>query len=448
MIRRVNLCKFAALPLRFGVESDGWLGECAELLMKKTILVALVAIGLHILISSPLKSTTTSPEVSSTATVHAVGVNNIGTLQSLRQGDELTVTLPDYFDSGYFWTVSKSTSSGLLQIGYTNNPPVYSYPHMMGGIGTNIWTFLAQSLESGTITFTAKQGSRTVMSYSCPYTIASSSNMPSSLIVFKTGDAVPGGSSNDHFASYGNPAMNDYNQVAFKATVQNVSKYPEVFPLTRSASLPIPTNLPVTMSTNTWSGIWAQDKNGSLNLVARSALQLPDAGGFGSFTDPVYNNSNIVAFVAPYTPGFIYIPPSLPGSPPVFRGGLGVWISSNLRSPVAWVGQPAPGTQSAFRSFNQIALPDQGGVLILATLENNQQGIWAQDTAGNLKMIARQGGTLNVAGMNKTISSLSFMNGTNPISGQTRNFTQDTGNILYLATFADGSQVGVKVVFP
>ena len=113
------------------------------------------------------------------------------------------------------------------------------------------------------------------------------------------------------------------------------------------------------------------------------------------------------------------------------------------------MGEPAPGyTNSTFSAFNQIAIPDQGGVVILATLANNQQGIWAQDTSGNLKMIARQGAALNVGGTNKTISSLSFMNATNPTSGQTRNFSQDTGNILYLATFTDGTQVGVKVVFP
>ena len=426
------------------------LSQSSHTSMKKLILSILVAVVLEVFICSPLFSTPAPPSVGSlVGAVYTVDIKNIGTLQSIQLGDALTVTLPDYFDSGYSWTVSNSLTSGLRQVSYVDNPPVYPLPHMLGGTGTNIWTFLAQSNGSGTITFTAKQGTRITLSYSCPFKISPLSNTPSSSIVFKTQDAVPGGTTNDHFATFGNPAFNDYNQVAFKGMVQNVSPYGQVFPLARSASLPITTNLPVTMYTNTWSGIWAQDANGRLNLVARSAPQLPDAGGFGFFYDPVYNNSNVVAFVATYSPGFIYIPPTLPGSPPVFRGGTGIWISSNLSNPVAWVGEPAPGyTNSTFSAFNQIAIPDQGGVVILATLANNQQGIWAQDTSGNLKMIARQGAALNVGGTNKTISSLSFMNATNPTSGQTRNFSQDTGNILYLATFTDGTQVGVKVVFP
>jgi len=310
-----------------------------------------------------------------------------------------------------------------------------------------------------------------------PLTAVMAQSVPPQVsIVFKTQDLVPGGGTNAHFSSFGNPAFNDYNHVAFQASVSEVVQFP--YPIVyaaKTASNSTATNatnaVPVFPSyTNTWSGIWADNSSGARQLVVRTAPPfIADIGGFSWFSDPVYNNYNAVAFIANYNPGFIAI---LPGSTN-FHGGIGVWTSHDLSTPVAFVGEPAPGytNNASFKSFDQIALPDQGGVVMLATVtatnyiyppkstnpltplyiilqQVNQQGIWAQDTSGKLQLIARQGGVLNVRGTNKTIASLCFMNSTNPVSGQTRHFSQDTGNILFKATFNDGSQAGVKVIFP
>lgn len=333
---------------------------------------------------------------------------------------------------------------------------------------------------------------------------------PTVSVAFKSGDTVPGGISADHFATFGNPAFNDYNHVAFQATVSEVTQYPIVYAMAASTAPLQVTNVSLPNYTNTWSGIWAQDRLGNLKLVVRSSPMIPDIGGFSNFSDPVYNNSNNVAFTANYSPGFIYIPTPPPGATNgtnVFRGGTGVWTSSTVTNPlhpVAFIGEQAPGypnplitsvgtlsdtlNQSStngvslsnppmtftnpvtFASFDQIALPDQGGVVILATVSTTnyiypaasngvianfvaiqpltQQGIWAQDTSGNLKLIARQGGTIKVGTTNKTIQSLSFLNSASPLSGQTRHFSQDTGNLLFTATFTDGTQAGLKVIFP
>jgi hypothetical protein len=344
-----------------------------------------------------------------------------------------------------------------------------------------------------------------------------SSLAPKVSIVFKTQDTVPGGTTNDHFANFGNPAFNDYNHVAFRATVSQVTPYPLVYAMASSVIKASNASVQSTtvsrpLHTNTWSGIWAQDRNGKLQQIIRSAPMIPDLGGFSSFSEPVYNNSNSVAFVGNYSPGFLMIPTPIGGdSNSVFRGGTGVWTSTgaltNPLHPVAFVGQPAPGypnplvtsvgtlndflnqtsgngfqlgdppvtftNPATFTSFDQIALPDQGGVVILATVSTTnyyypqvssnplmampmsvaiqpltQQGIWAQDTSGSLQLIARQGGTILVEGTNKTIASLSFLNTKNPINAQTRNFSQDTGNLIYLANFTDGTQAGIKVLFP
>jgi hypothetical protein len=289
-----------------------------------------------------------------------------------------------------------------------------------------------------------------------------------------TKDIVPGGmGTNSRFASFGNPAFNDYNHVAFRATVSDVTAYPIVYAMPKQASIlpsasvtnlpvPLPTNPPIPvlpLYTNTWSGIWAQDQSGTLQLVVRSAPMIWDIGGFSSFSDPVYNNSNNIAFIGNYSPGFIYIPFPV-GTNGVavntFRGGNGVWTSSTLTNPlnpVAFVGESAPGCSpsTTFRSFDQIALPDQGGVVILATVNSGasgQQGIWAQDTAGKLQLIARQGGTVKVGGVNKTIAMLSFLNSPSSSGGQTRHFSQDTGNLIFSVTFSDRTQAIMKVIFP
>jgi len=331
---------------------------------------------------------------------------------------------------------------------------------------------------------------------------AQSSSSPQVTITFATGDAIPGSTStNASFVSFGNPAFNALNGVAFQATVKETD--------TAGSNL----------VTNTWTGIWADDSTGNRNLIVRSGWDYFFGSAFTSFSDPVYNNSNAVAFIGTLTEEL--------ASPFVLKNGqwqfqspatsitTGIWTSqlfqntnatstnvfpvitfygtntpttnwwtnttlpkllpqfpSNLTM-VTSLGSQAPGysNNTTFSSFDRIALPDQGGVVLLATVTTlttnapakqpnkaptpkpvvktvSQQGIWAQDTAGTLQLIAHQGGTINVGGSNKTIASLAFLTSTNSLAGQTRSFSQDTGNLFYSATFTDGTQAGVKVIFP
>ena len=306
---------------------------------------------------------------------------------------------------------------------------------------------------------------------------AQTTSSPQMTISFSTGDSVPGATNtNASFVSFGNPAFNDLNGVAVKATVRETAKAGS------------------NLVTNTWTGIWADDSNGKRNLILRSGSS---NGAFLSFSDPVYNNSNAIAFIGKYSPVIPTYFVAWRGGPPADI--TGIWTSQIFTTPtnrppafslfdasnnlhyVTSLGSPAPGftTNTTFRSFDQIALPDQGGVVMLATVttkkyfswiypptntnpntvtapgifgvnvpSSTQQGIWAQDTTGTLQLIAYQGGTLNVGGSNKTIASISFLNSTNSLSGQTRHFSQDTGNLFYTATFTDGTQAGVKVIFP
>ena len=75
---------------------------------------------------------------------------------------------------------------------------------------------------------------------------------------------------------------------------------------------------------------------------------------------------------------------------------------------------------------------------------SNNIGIWAVDTAGDLQLIVRKGDTLD----GKVITTLTFLPQPAGVSGQSRSFSQSTGDLLYKATFVGGSTGIYKVVFP
>ena len=114
-----------------------------------------------------------------------------------------------------------------------------------------------------------------------------------------------------------------------------------------------------------------------------------------------------------------------------------------------------------FSAFTQCVLPDQGGIIFLASLKtgttlvpalggvvsSNNQGIWAEDTNGILKQILRKGDALTVNGATKIVSSISIFSAPTGFSGQTRHFN-DRGDLGYKVTFTDGSNSFVQSVFP
>jgi hypothetical protein len=307
------------------------------------------------------------------------------------------------------------------------------------------------------------------------------------ILLAATGDAVPGGNSNTTFASFGDPALNAANHLAFRATASWITPFPIVY-AAPSSSAPVISS--PDLFTNSWDGIWADDARGNLTMIARTAPPVPDLGGFSSFSDPVYNSAHNVAFIANWRRGFISIAPGK------FAGGQGIWTSSNLTNPVAWIGQTAPGypknltatiispypwstniiTYSSiapvFSSFERIALPDTGRIVLWATVSATnaiplppvpkgltvnkttkqstltQRGIWIQNTQGGLNLIVREGGSLVVNGKSRVIASLATTSTDGPTGSQSRSFNQTTGALAYLATFTDGTQAIVKVTFP
>ena len=84
------------------------------------------------------------------------------------------------------------------------------------------------------------------------------------------------------------------------------------------------------------------------------------------------------------------------------------------------------------------------GVSGKGTYPGNNEGIWAVDTSGSLQLILRTGDALG----GKTVQGISFLSPVVMEAGQTRSFSQSTGDILYKAAFSDGSWGIYKVVFP
>jgi len=229
------------------------------------------------------------------------------------------------------------------------------------------------------------------------------------------------------FSTLGNPALNANDDVAFEAKLATGPGG-------------------VTASSN--AGIWAGYNTITPKLVAQTGGTAPGAGAtFRTLSDPVYNDNGAVAFRGTL---------SVAAGQATSATDAGVWSnSSGSLALVAQKGGQAPGCPAGatFRSFTSLALPNQGGVILLATLNidraarvtsANDTGIWAVDTTGNLQLIVRKGDVRN----GQIISSLSFLPILSHVGGQSRNFTQGTGDLVYEATFTDKTSAIFEVTFP
>jgi len=222
------------------------------------------------------------------------------------------------------------------------------------------------------------------------------------------------------FSLFYQPAINDLNHLAFRAILSGSG-----------------------ITAENHAGIWA-DFGRFHKLVARTGASAPGVhhGVFGELNDPLFNNADQVAFVGTLRTG--------PGGV-TKANASGLWMtrmegkSRALRLVARERSTAVPGYPAGvyFSTFQRIALLESGRVVLLATLTGNVAsadgyGIWATDAAGQLRLIARKGGGLMVDGVGKTIVALSILTGSGETVGQTRGFN-DTGEIVYLASFSDGS---------
>ena len=250
------------------------------------------------------------------------------------------------------------------------------------------------------------------------------------LFVVAAKNDIAFGIPNARFNAFGNPAINEQGHSAFQATVSAIP------------------GTVVSVSAANNSGIWAEIGSSESALMVRTGTPAPGiaSGIFATLSDPVFNNNDGIAFYGTVKTGTGGI---------VTANAGGIWaITSGTVNLVARAQSQAPGCAVGvtFTTFSQFVLPDQGGVVVLANLGGgavtaNNQGIWAVDTNGVLQLIVRKGDTQQINGASKVVSSLLIFAKTTASIGQSRSFN-GPGDLMFKATFTDGSQAIEKVVFP
>jgi hypothetical protein len=169
----------------------------------------------------------------------------------------------------------------------------------------------------------------------------------------------------DYPTAFGNPVLNDAGQVAFRAGLSGVGSE---------------------------AGIWATDRAGVLQLVARSGIQapgLPDGVNFGYLGDGRYNFGDLFPFSDP-------------------------------------------------------VLNDAGQIAFWARLTNGES-IWATDRNGTLRLIARTGEPVEVVpGEFLRFEHLHLVGGTGNSDGRPSGFN-NRGQVAFWAEFGDGFHEGVFV---
>ena len=240
----------------------------------------------------------------------------------------------------------------------------------------------------------------------------------------KVGDVAPG-TGGATFSVFRSPVINNNNDhVAFEATLAAGSE--------------------VKSTTN--AGIWADDGNGALQLVARTGQS---GTNFLGLSDPLDNDNDVTAYAATYKSGTTAV------------AGL---FCSNQSEPVAETHQQAPGfpTGVTFSTFDVMALANSGGagndggLAFEATVTGagvtsaNNTGIWAVDSTGELQLVMRTGDTFNVASSGtpvyKRVSELSFLPYATGVDGQTRTLAKNE-DMAITVVFSDGTDAVFYVLF-
>lgn len=241
--------------------------------------------------------------------------------------------------------------------------------------------------------------------------------------IVQTGDSAPG-IAGSTVVGASEAGMNYYGQVLFHGYVSGVD-----------------------INADNDSGLWLNTPNVGSTLLVRTSDQAPGVSAGVSFSvlplgtdfyEATLNSSGQVAFIS-----------GLAGSGVDSSNALGIWaggagdIKLVARARDQAVGAPAG---DFFASFQRVALNSRGQVAFLSYTTGGLAGIWATDSTGALKLIARTGQLMDVSDdpMHpdvRTVSALKFTSvrssdGGAWIAGGFNN----RGQIGFAADFTNGTQ--------
>ena len=235
---------------------------------------------------------------------------------------------------------------------------------------------------------------------------------------------APGTASDVSFLEFEYPVVNNLGQTAFIASLIGEG-------ITNSNKV----------------GIWSEAGGMGLQLIARTGSPAPGTDDGVTFRDfsiePMINSKGNIAFTG-----------SLIGTGISTHNRYGVWsdVGGDGLQLVAQMGSPAPdGPDGTYFSsmFNDLVLNSQGRFAFSSTISgpgiqnDNNRGLWAQDATGALRLIVREGDTIDADdGPNvdlRTISRLYFYGSCSNEDGRPCGFN-NRGQVAFWATFTDGTQ--------
>ncbi|HMO83919.1 MAG TPA: hypothetical protein PKC18_03260, partial [Lacipirellulaceae bacterium] len=178
-------------------------------------------------------------------------------------------------------------------------------------------------------------------------------------------------------------------------------------------------------------GIFLHDGTTS-SAVALQGEPAPAGGTYATFPTHSHLNAN----------GTVVYAATVAGGPSSF----GIFVNDGTTAEaVALLGTPAPGTTGLYSSFSNLTfqINDAGLVVFRGALAlggdvtaANDTGFWFGTNAGNLSLLVREGDSLLVYGMLRTLGSI-------PLG-----FTLSESGIAWLASFTDGTSAVIYSQFP
>jgi hypothetical protein len=186
------------------------------------------------------------------------------------------------------------------------------------------------------------------------------------------------------------------------------------------------------------SGIWGKQHDGLLELVVRTGELVPaisEEAVYTSFGIPSISATGEIAFAA-----------RMSGDQIDPTNSQGIWRTreNGGLELLARTGDLAPGAGEGMR-FGSIStslvVNEEGRTAFSAVLaETGQQGIWAEDRAGNVRLVVREGEVLEVEpGDFRTIESISSTLSSSVGNSRRGGFNR-AGEFGFAARFTDGSQ--------
>jgi hypothetical protein len=185
-----------------------------------------------------------------------------------------------------------------------------------------------------------------------------------------------------------------------------------------------------------YGGIWTR-LNATTSLAAGIGASAPDSAVFSGIGSPILDDSGRLTFTGNLKVGFGGV---------TANSSAGIWqvASNGTISKIARAGGNATGANGTVYSTFLKLIAGNGGVAFTGTLASgsasvnstNTTGLWAQNSSGNIVLVARTG-----ANPTPTLKSFTIFNAESGQNGQTRHFN-NTGDLVLTATFGNGT-VGI-----